>query len=88
MSVVIIRVYAAHIIISLNVFANLLFFVGIYYMSTNQFIATMLLALIPGLTFLAFSFFSKDLEKNKNKALWTITIVMVLTLLAIKQWIP
>lgn len=82
------RVYAAHTTISINVFVNLLFFVGIYYMSTNQFVATMLLAIIPGLTLLGFACFSKDLEKNKNKALWTITIVMVLTLLAIKQWIP
>lgn len=81
------RIYVSHNTISYNVFANLLFFVGIYYMSTNQYIATMLLAFIPGLTILAFSYFSKDIEETKHSALWTITILMVLIMVAIKKWI-
>lgn len=64
-----------------------MFLIGINFMSTNQYISTMFLAIIPGITFLAFSYFSKDMEKAKYKALWVITGLMILTLLAIKAWI-
>lgn len=65
-----------------------MFLIGLNFMSTNQYISTMLLAIIPGLTFLAFSYFSKDIERAKYKALWVITILMILALMGIKKWIP